>query len=394
MTPTDTPSEATGGHEACARRIRDEAARFGSIGFDRYMELALYGEGGFFASGRGAGGADRDFVTSAEIGPLFGTLVARALDREWRALGAPDPFAVIECGAGSGRLARDVLRAAPDCAPALRYLLVEISAARRAEQHDHLSIEPADEVLGAFVPGDPDESATPVERIGPIVGQLATLPAHPLDGVVFANELLDNLPFAIAEWDGRRWLEVRVDADLQPVLVPLEHAVALTEFDHPAPGTRVPIARDLGPWFAAAAGSLRRGSLIAIDYAAPAAEIAARSPGWLRTYRDHRRGHNPFALAGATDITADVVVEQVAAAARAAGFGSPEITTQAAWLADLGIDELVGEGRRIWTERAHIGDLIAIEARSRATQAAQLMDTTAPGSLGNFTVWRFPTSSP
>jgi SAM-dependent MidA family methyltransferase len=377
-------------HE-CVERIRGEIARFGSIGFDRYMELALYGPGGFFASGRGAGQRGRDFVTSPEIGPLFGSLVARAIDREWRTLGEPDPFAVIECGAGSGRLARDVLRAGPDCAPALRYLLVEVSAARRAEQHELLPIEPADEVLGAFVRSDPEDAASPVERLGPIVGQLDEIPAHRLDGVVFANELLDNLPFAIAEWDGHRWLEVRVGAGLEPVLVPLEHAAVLAEFVHAPPGTRVPVPRGLGPWFEAAARALRRGAVIAIDYAAPAAEIVSRSPGWLRTYRDYRRGHNPFAVPGETDITADVVIEQVAAAARRAGLGPATITTQAAWLRSLGIDDLVAEGRRIWSERAHLGDLIAIEARSRATQAAQLSDTTTPGSLGNFTVWRVPT---
>ena len=73
----------------------------------------------------------RDFVTSPEVGTLFGALVARALDASWHELGAPDPFVVIEAGAGRGRLAADVLRAAPACAPALRYVLVERSAALR-----------------------------------------------------------------------------------------------------------------------------------------------------------------------------------------------------------------------------------------------------------------------
>ena len=72
----------------------------------RFMEAALYGEGGFFASGQGAGRAGRDFVTSPEVGSLFGACVARALDRMWHALGAPDPFLVVEAGAGNGRLAR------------------------------------------------------------------------------------------------------------------------------------------------------------------------------------------------------------------------------------------------------------------------------------------------
>jgi SAM-dependent MidA family methyltransferase len=104
--------------------IVDRIGREGPIGFDAFVELALYGEGGFFTRARGAGRAGRDFVTSPEVGPLFGALVARALDGWWRDAGAPDPFLVIEAGAGRGRLARDVLAAAPQCANALRYVLV------------------------------------------------------------------------------------------------------------------------------------------------------------------------------------------------------------------------------------------------------------------------------
>src|SRR5690349_2910357 len=112
------------------------------------MHMALYGEGGFFTRGRGAGTAGRDFVTSPATGSLFGRLVARALDDEWRALGAPDPFVVIEGGAGDGRLAREVLRAEPECAPALHYVLVETSAVLREAQRERLPIEPPDEALG------------------------------------------------------------------------------------------------------------------------------------------------------------------------------------------------------------------------------------------------------
>src|SRR5262245_33110160 len=115
------------------------------------MDAALYDEpDGFFARGGGAGRAGADFVTSPEVGTLFGALVARALDRTWHALGTPDPFVVVEAGAGRGRLAADVLRAAPECAAALRYVLVERSAELRARQRELLTVEPADEALGPF----------------------------------------------------------------------------------------------------------------------------------------------------------------------------------------------------------------------------------------------------
>src|SRR3954470_13028941 len=96
--------------EAVARLIRRE----GPIPFDRFVELALYEPAvGFFATGRGAGRAGRDFVTSPEVGPLFGVCVARALDRAWREQDSPDPFLVIEAGAGRGRLPREGLAAEP-----------------------------------------------------------------------------------------------------------------------------------------------------------------------------------------------------------------------------------------------------------------------------------------
>src|SRR4051812_20897740 len=119
---------------AAGAHIAQLIHREGPVTFDRFMEAALYGDGGFFAEGRGAGRAGRDFVTSPEVGPLFGACVARALDRLWRVLDQPDPFFVVEAGAGNGRLAREVLRAAPACLAALRYVLVERSAPLRAEQ--------------------------------------------------------------------------------------------------------------------------------------------------------------------------------------------------------------------------------------------------------------------
>src|SRR5450755_1570062 len=110
------------------RRIGARIQREGPITFADYMERALYDRtAGFFARGEGAGTAGRDFVTSPEVGTLFGALVARAVDGWWRDHHEPDPYLVIEAGAGRGRLAADVLAVAPACASALRYVLVERS---------------------------------------------------------------------------------------------------------------------------------------------------------------------------------------------------------------------------------------------------------------------------
>jgi SAM-dependent MidA family methyltransferase len=359
--------------------VADHLARLihreGPITFDRFMAEALYGEGGFFTSGHGAGRAGRDFVTSPETGPLFGVCVARALDRLWRALDEPDPFLVVEAGAGSGRLAREVLRAAPDCRRALRYVLVERSAALRAAQRESLAMEPVDEALGPFVRRADEEKAVPAPAAGPVCTSLEEMPALAASGaVVLANELLDNLPFGIGEWDGERWLEVRVGAGarggFEEVLVPVDGELGPVT----APGTRVPIPRAMQDWWRECEGVVHEGFVLVIDYATTFDELAGRP--WLRTYRAHARGGDPLADPGEQDITADVVLEQLDAASP---FPRLRTERQAEWLEALGIGELVEEGRRSWEAGAAEGGLDALAGRSRASEAAALTD---PAGLG------------
>ncbi|MEX2253919.1 MAG: SAM-dependent methyltransferase [Acidimicrobiia bacterium] len=373
--------------DAIATRIR----RNGPITFAELQELALYHpDGGFFTGGHGAGRAGGDFVTSPEVGPLFGALVARSLDDTWRALGRPDPFVVVEAGAGNGRLASDVLRAEPDCALALRYVLVERSPELRARQRERLTLEPADEALGPMMrTEDPDGPDELVEGMGPITTTLDDLPGVPFTGVVLANELLDNLPVRIVERSADGWAEVRVGlgdgGTLVESIVPADPELTI-EADEVAGGTRVPLGARLpvpeaaAEWLAAAAFVLRRGTVVLVDYAAPVAELLARgADGWLRTYREHGRGAGPFDAPGTQDLTCDVPLEYLATVARRAGFEIDRDTTQAEWLRELGVDELVDEGRATWRERAHLGDLEAIAGRSRIGEAEALTD---PAGLG------------
>ena len=356
--------------------------RNGPIGYGDFVDGALYGPGGFFSSGGGAGRTGRDFITSPEVGPLFGVCVARALDREWHRLGTPDPFVVVEAGAGTGRLAREVLRAEPECAPALHYVLVERSPALRAEMAERLPLEPLTDAFGPAVVGEPDESPMPVEGSGPIVSAAEEFPAAPFTGVVMANELLDNLAFAVVEWRGTHWDEIRVGVDGGHFVdVPVRAAETLArwvaEVDVPV-GTRLPVAAGAVDWIVAVARHLRRGSMILLDYAAEWSELAARDGGWLRTYIGHTRGRDPLVAPGTQDITIDVPIELVRHAAARAGLAFAE-ATQADWLQGLGIDELVAAGRARWETHAAAPDLAAIAGRSRASEAAALTD---PAGLG------------
>ena len=352
------------------------------------MEAALYDDDtGFFSTGHGAGRAGSDFVTSPTTGPLFGACVARWLDQWWDAHGRPDPFIVVEVGAGDGRLAREVLRAEPVCSPALHYVMVERSAALREAQREMLTVEPFEYALGPSSPGEEGENPTPVERSGPIVAALDELPALTFDGLVIANELLDNLPFDVVERGAEGWLEIRVgvDADdrFHEVLVPASETLEAWLAGIEAPvGARLPVQRAVEEWIDACAAMLRRGAVIALDYAADAPGLVARGRGWLRTYRSHDRGGDPLVAPGSQDITADLLLEPLRRAAGRAGFDVTE-TTQAGWLSDLGIERLVEAGRAAWEAGAATGDLAALAGRSRFTEAQALTD---PAGLGAHTV--------
>jgi SAM-dependent MidA family methyltransferase len=380
-----------------AERIAERIRREGPIPFDLFVDAALYDtEGGFFALGGGAGRAGRDFVTSPEVGVLFGALVARYLDRAWTELERPDPFVVVDAGAGRGRLAADVLRAQPQCAPALRYVLVERSAALRTAQRDLLTLEPADRALGPAVRVEPDEAPRPVTGIGPLTTTLPELPALEIPhGVVVANELLDNLPFRIVERTGDRWTEIRVgmaDSGFVEVPVPASTEVAAAADDVAsgaavADGARLPIPTATADWLATCGHVLRRGFLVVVDFADAAASMAGRGQDrWVRTYRGHERGDAPLVDPGAQDVTCDVPVEHLVTHAERAGFRLLEQVTQAQWLATLGIDELIDDARGVWRDRAAIGDLDAMSARSRVSEAAALTDSSG---LGAHTVFVF-----
>jgi SAM-dependent MidA family methyltransferase len=325
----------------------------GPIPFDRYLDLVLYGPHGFYTDTGSAGARGGDFLTSPEVGPLFGVVIARALDGWWKQLGRPDPFTVVECGAGPGRLARSVLAAKPACGAVLRYVAVELSDAQR-DRHP------------AGVESRPD------------------LPPGPFTGVVLANELLDNLPFRLAVYDGG-WREAFVTVDGDRCVEVLGPPLAA---DHGLPvgpgvrlGARLPIQQRAGAWVHDARARLAGGRVVVIDYCAAVTAQLAVQPWreWLRTYRSHDRGGHYLTTPGLQDVTAEVAIDQLVAA-----VGEPDaIRTQAQFLRRWGLDEPVAEGKRVWAERAAQPDLEAMTMRSRISEAEALLD---PTGLGAFTV--------
>lgn len=351
------------------QRIASRIAARGPIPVSEYVEACLYDpDGGFYMrpGGGRAGGHSGHFLTAPEVGPLFGAVLARALDAWWTELSEPDPFTVIDWGAGPGTLARSVLAAQPRCmaAGALRLVLVELSPAQRTLHPEHPLVASVARVSDALPQGAPA-------------------------GVVVANELLDNMPFDVVRRTSCGWEELRVTLDDAgngrfSLVATLASGELLAGLPAVAAGARVPVQRAARSWVAEAHRVLGMGRIVAFDYGAATAELAERAGssdhpanglGWLRTHRDHGGSRWWLADPGSCDITTDVALDQVQAEHRA------EVCTQAEFLRAHGIDELVAEGQAVWAERAAVGDLDALRARSRNREAAALLDSAGMGAF-------------
>lgn len=314
---------------ALSQRIAAEIdAAGGWIGFARFMELALYAPGmGYYSGGARKFGAAGDFVTAPELSPVFsqtiGAQVAQILP-----LSAPQ---IIEVGAGSGRLAADLLlelerRAALPVA----YGILDLSGELRARQR---------ETIAKRAPHLLDR-----------VRWLDRLPEH-FDGLVLANELLDAMPVHLVVWRDEGICERGagfvngqfVWADRPAGGRLLERAQALAE-EYPLPaGYLSEICLAAPAWVAAWAGILGRGALLLIDYGFPRHEYyhPQRNAGTLMCHYRHHAHGEPFYLPGLQDITAHVDFTAIVEAGSEAGLDFLGYTTQASFLLNCGLGEVL-----------------------------------------------------
>ncbi len=297
------------------------------------MDLALYHpEHGYYSRAAQRSGREGDFFTSVDVGPLFGELIAAGLDEMWDVLRADGAgaFDLVEAGAGNGRLARDVLDAAarhhPDFYANVRLTLVERSPAARDAQRA---------ALGPHL-----------ERLVDVRGDL---PAS-VEGVIYANELLDAFPVHVVTMTAEGIREIVV-SERDGILVEAEAAISDPAIVAHLPpmdlGVRMEVGLAAGTWVRDAAAALRRGFLLLFDYGHEPGEAHARAhpEGTLMTYRAHvAEPGNWLAAPGETDLTAHVDLTAVRRAAEGAGLRTLAIVDQTYFLLSLGLADRVETG--------------------------------------------------
>ena len=349
------PAEAQAISDRLTELIAGEiAAGEGWISFSRFMELALYAPGlGYYSAGSRKLGRDGDFVTAPEFSPLFSRCLARQL-AELIGHGLTD---ILEIGAGSGALAADLL---PELAALGQepnnYFILEVSADLRQRQHARLA-KHAPQQAGK-------------------VRWLDVLPAN-FNGIIIGNEVLDAIPVHIVRTHNGAIEEMGITRG--------ESGEAFARAYRKADGALLAAARALQlpddyeteihlaarAFVRSFARVLKHGAILFIDYGFPAHEYyhPQRSSGTLMCHYRHHVHADPLCLVGLQDITTHVDFSAVARAGAAAGLDVLGYTTQAQFLINCGITDILSE-------------VSAENVRDYAPLASQAQKLLSPAEMG------------
>jgi SAM-dependent MidA family methyltransferase len=313
-------------------RAEIEAAPDRRITFARFMERALYEPRlGYYRQAADRPTDAGDFLTAPETHAIFGWTVARRIERMWADLGEPDPFGLIEYGAGSGTLAISILEGlrrhgSSSLLAAIRYEPVEANQHRLGDLRRRF------------------EKAGFADRLAP-AGSGTGEPVS-VTGVFLANEFLDALPIhrvvvrggvlreLFVTWSDR-FVEVVAESSTEELARRLaDDAVELAE------GQIAEICLGLEPWLDEAAARLDRGYVLAIDYGSEAAELYGprHLAGTLLGYRGHRVVDDPFTDPGAIDLTAHVDFTALKILGERRGLRPVALITQSEFLVKSGLE--------------------------------------------------------
>jgi len=371
-----SPEEARHSRAVAAHLAAELQAAGGWLSFERFMQLALYAPGlGYYSAGSVKLGSGGDFVTAPEVSDLFSRCVAR----QCADVLAPQGGAILELGAGTGRMAAVLLGELADLGVLPeQYAILEVSADLAERQRARLDGLPP--------------------RLRERVVWLTRLPERPLTGLILANEVADALPcrrFTVSD-GGVRELGVAGTSDSGAGFTfrdqaaepdaPLARACQAlqAELAEPLPhGYVSEVCLGVTPWIAALAGSLERGVILLSDYGLPRRHYyhPQRTRGTLRCHFKQRAHDDPYLNVGVQDISAWVDFTRVAEAALASDLEVTGFATQAAFLLGSGIESLVaaaggelaharlaGEARRLLMPE-EMGEAFKFMALTRAYTA-------------------------
>jgi SAM-dependent MidA family methyltransferase len=375
--PAEYPAEAADPDAAARSRqlvdrlVEDIGAAGGWIPFDRFMQRALYEPDlGYYAAKPGKIGPRGDFITAPEISPLFARALAAQIVQAFEQV----PPRLLEFGAGSGALASELIAELRRLgSPPQSYGIVEVSADLKADQQARLG------EAGRQTTGDA-LGTTRVEWLG--------APPEAFEGVIVANEVLDVMPVKLfvrrsgqtlergVQRDGAqlRWGERPADGELREAVAHIEAEVG------PLPeGYVSEVGLVARAWVATLGRWLRRGLALLIDYGFPRHEYyhPQRAMGTLMCHFRHRAHDDPLWLPGLNDITAHVDFTAMAQAARSAGLEVLGYTSQASFLLDCGLLELlrgapqsasVTAGALRLLSEAEMGELLKVLAVGRGVR--------------------------
>lgn len=321
-------AEAYAHSQSLNQFIRSEISANGNwIDFSRYMHLALYAPGlGYYSGGAKKFGYAGDFVTAPEISPLFAQTLASQAEQVLQ----HTPGDILELGAGTGRLALELLREldtrgnVPE-----HYLILEVSAYLREVQQHTLAKNLSTELFAK-------------------VQWLDALPVH-FKGLILGNEVLDALPVHLLKTTDKGMLEVGVSMnadgflwDEQPMADPSLLAFA-SSLELPV-GYMTEICPAAAALMASLCHVLEEGVILLVDYGFPKREYyhPQRSQGTLMCHYRHYAHGDPFLYPGLQDITAHVDFSNVAQTAQANGSMLKGYCGQAQFLINCGITEILG----------------------------------------------------
>ena len=354
----------------------------GWIPFSQFMHMALYTPGlGYYAAGSVKLAEERsdastnsaasptssppltqpagDFVTAPQLTPLFGQALARQIAEVLQATGTNQ---ILEFGAGSGALANDILHAMRDMGISVSYQILEVSADLAARQQQRLAPWSAS------------------------VQWINQLPAQ-FEGCIIGNEVLDAMPVEVFGWNATGELVLRgVSIDDGEMRwadrpAPPELAHIISSRCPPFPDYQSEINLQAEAWMRSLGRSLCKGAIILIDYGFPGHEYyhPQRHRGTLMCHIQHRAHDDPFFAPGLQDITAHVDFTAMAQAAREDGLELLGYTSQARFLMNAGIADVLGQVARGLTPQALAMTNQAIQKLMSEAEMGELFKVIAVG---------------